>query len=219
MGNSNERAALPVHAAHLMNARPSTLRVDGHVENPLELSPTDLNVLAQRLLVDDFTCVEGWSVPGLVWRGVPLRTVLELARVAPDTRWIQASAGEYSVPISLDDARRALLALRLGDQQLPFVHGGPVRLVVPGRECFTSVKWLDRLEARRDPLPNRGREIALGRLERERRTAARTSLPHQRILDGIRRWREWQGSTEWMDAPASTSNRMPSRAAALVGEP
>ncbi|MGH2460757.1 MAG: molybdopterin-dependent oxidoreductase [Chloroflexota bacterium] len=218
MGDSNERVELPIHAALTLNARPSPLRVDGHVENPLVLSLGDLDALAQRLLVDDCTCVAGWSVRGVIWKGVPLMAILELARVASDTRWIQASAGEYSVPISLDDARRALLALRLGEQPLPFAHGGPVRLVVPGGECFTSVKWLDRLEARFDSLANRGRDIALGRLERAGESAARTSLPHPRILGGIRRWREGKGSTEWMDLPASTLNRVRCRAAAIAGE-
>lgn len=105
-------------------------------------------------------------MPGLHWGGVALATVLEAAGVAEQARFVQASAGEFSVPLSLDAARRALLATRLGDTPLPREHGWPVRLVVPGDDCFTSVKWLDRIELRAQPGANTGRDIALGRLPR-----------------------------------------------------
>ncbi|MGH2350075.1 MAG: molybdopterin-dependent oxidoreductase, partial [Chloroflexota bacterium] len=67
-------------------------------------------------------------------------------------------------PLTLDEALAALLAVRLDSRPLPAAHGGPVRLVVPGRECFTSVKWLDHLEVRDTPGAETGRAIALARL-------------------------------------------------------
>jgi DMSO/TMAO reductase YedYZ molybdopterin-dependent catalytic subunit len=73
-------------------------------------------------------------------------------------------------------AGRALLATHLGGQDLPIEHGGPVRLVVPGADCFTSVKWLDHLEFRVEARANTGREIALGRL-RASRTSCRENVP------------------------------------------
>jgi len=39
-----------------------------------------------------------------------------------------------------------------------------MRLVVPGGECFTSIKWLDRLELRSEPGLNTAETIALDRL-------------------------------------------------------
>ncbi len=103
-------------------------------------------------------------MPGLHWRGVALATVLDAAGVAAQARSVQASAGEFSVPLTLKDSRGALLATQLGDAPLPREHGWPVRLVVPGADCFTSIKWLDRIELRAEPGQNTGREIALGRL-------------------------------------------------------
>ncbi|MBI4499288.1 MAG: molybdopterin-dependent oxidoreductase [Chloroflexi bacterium] len=158
------RKALPVHPSPAAEAVPRQVRVDGLVAHPLELSPADLAALPQRALTDDFTCVEGWVVPALGWQGVPLAAVLDLAQAGPEAQWVQASAGDFSVPLPLEDARRALLALRLDGRDLPVEHGGPVRLVVPGRECFTSIKWLDHLELRLSPASNTGQAIALGRL-------------------------------------------------------
>lgn len=173
MREAEMRSTLPVHAVPEVDARSETLRVDGRVERPLTLRQTDLDALAQQVLVDDFACLEGWSVPGLTWKGIPLAAILDLAKVEPQARWIQASAGEYSVPLAIEDARRSLLALWLGDERVPDVHGGPARLIVPGRECFTSVKWLDHLEARVDPLSDTARALALGRLSREGNARAR----------------------------------------------
>ncbi len=164
MSEPETRSALPLHPRAACQAPPGRLRIDGLVERPLDLSPDDLAALPQQALTDDFTCLEGWTVRDLDWRGVRLEALLELAAPQAEARWVQASAEEFSVPIPLDQARRALVATHLGDQPLSGEHGGPARLVVPGGVCFTSVKWLDRLELRADPGPNTAQSTALGRL-------------------------------------------------------
>ncbi|HZU06880.1 MAG TPA: molybdopterin-dependent oxidoreductase [Chloroflexota bacterium] len=160
------RSSLPLH--RVPAAIPSQLRVDGLVEQPLALTVADLEALPQRTVVDDFTCLEGWTVPGLVWEGVPLEALLALVQPRPEAQWVQASAGEFTMPLPLAEARGALLALRLNGQPLPKEHGGPLRLIVPGRECFTSIKWLERLELRAAPGPDTARQIARGRLAPDR---------------------------------------------------
>ena len=161
--------SLPVHSVGKV-VSPYVLVVDGLVARPVQLSRSDLDGLPQHDLTDDFTCLEGWTVPALKWNGVALQTVLSLVRATAEAQWIQASAGAFSVPLAVHDAGRALLATHLGGQDLPIEHGGPVRLVVPGADCFTSVKWLNHLEFRAEPGANTGREIALRRL-----CASRTS--------------------------------------------
>lgn len=157
-------ASLPLHSSQPCDGAHYRLRVDGLVQWPLELSVAELEGLAQQSLTDDFTCLEGWTVPGLVWQGVPVPVVLELAGARATAGWIQASAGAFSVALPLAEARRGLLALRLGNEPLPVEHGGPVRLVIRGGACYTSVKWLDHLELRQQPAPSTGRTIALERL-------------------------------------------------------
>ncbi len=164
MTEPETRSTLPLHPTDAGQVVPGRLRVDGLVERQLELTPDDLAALPQEALTDDFTCLEGWTVRDLDWRGVRLEALLGLASPHATARWVQASAGDYSVPIPLDQARRALVATHLGEQPLSVEHGGPARLVVPGAVCFTSVKWLDHLELRADPGPNTAQSTALDRL-------------------------------------------------------
>jgi DMSO/TMAO reductase YedYZ molybdopterin-dependent catalytic subunit len=57
-----------------------------------------------------------------------------------------------------------LVALRLNGEPLSVEHGGPFRLHVPGEACYTSIKWLDRIEVRRDAGHNNAAAIASQRL-------------------------------------------------------
>lgn len=159
------RASLPVHELSERGSFvPRSLRLDGLVAKCLELTLADLELMPQQELRDDFKCREGWVVPDLRWRGVLLQTVLGFARPDPEARHVQASAGDFSISLPLDCAADALLAISLNGTNLSFEHGAPVRLVVPGGECFTSIKWLDHLELRSDAGLNTAETIALARL-------------------------------------------------------
>ncbi|MGH2633748.1 MAG: molybdopterin-dependent oxidoreductase, partial [Tepidiformaceae bacterium] len=142
------------------------LRVDGLVERPADFSVEGLLALPQDGSDDDFVCLEGWTVPNLRWRGVRLATVLDHVGVRPGGHWAQASVEGFSLPLSLLEAGNALLALTLNDQPLAAEHGAPVRLLVPGGECYTSVKWLDRIELRAEPAANTAEATARARLKR-----------------------------------------------------
>jgi DMSO/TMAO reductase YedYZ molybdopterin-dependent catalytic subunit len=45
-------------------------------------------------------------------------------------------------------------------------HSAPLRLVAPGRACFDSVKWVERLEVLADAVPPTGETIARTRRQR-----------------------------------------------------
>ena len=156
--------SLPVHPHRDVDAEGYRLHVGGLVERPLALSRGDLLAVLQQRLDDDFTCIEGWVVPQLRWRGVPLGAVLAAAGVRPAARWVQAVCGEFSLPLPLAEARAALRALDLNDAPLTAAHGAPVRLLVPGGQCFTSVKWLERLEVRADAAATTAEAAARARL-------------------------------------------------------
>lgn len=138
--------------------------MDGLADRPLALSLSDLAALPQATVTDDFVCREGWCVPGVHWEGVALAAVLETAGVDPAARCIQVSAGDYSAPLTREQAARALLALRLGGAPLPLEHGAPVRLIVPGADCYTSIKWLDHVEALPEAREDSARRTALARI-------------------------------------------------------
>lgn len=155
---------LPVHPHTAIDPGAYRLRIDGLVAHPLELSLAELRALPQRNFDADFVCLEGWTVPDLHWQGVPLADLVDLAGVLPGARHTQASFDDFSLPLTLAEARTALVALTLDGEPLPPEHGGPARLLVPGGDCFTSVKWLTHLELRTEPAANTAKSIAMARL-------------------------------------------------------
>lgn len=88
--------------------------------------------------------------------GVRLATLVDRyqMKIDPGARFVTASGAdeptgaeqdfEHSLP--LDEAlARSFIALRLGDQPLPAIHGGPVRLITPGYYGTMQIKWLNKL--------------------------------------------------------------------------
>jgi len=93
------------------------------------------------------------------WTGVPLRLLLEEAGVADGATWLIAEGADagglhLSIPMqkALDDC---LLALWQNGERLRPEQGYPVRLLVPGWEGVTHVKWLHRLESAEAPAMSR----------------------------------------------------------------
>ena len=108
------RASLPVHERGDRESLvlPRSLRIDGLVVKPLDLTLADLELMAQHELRDDFRCREGWVVPDVRWRGVLLQTVFARARPHREARHVQASAGDFSisVPPQLGNGHRRVRA-------------------------------------------------------------------------------------------------------------
>ena len=100
------------------------------------------------------------SLHGMVscseWTGVPLSTLLVEAGVKPAGRWLlaegaDAAAMSRSIPIekALDDA---LIAIYQNGERLRPENGYPMRLLLPGWEGNTNVKWLRRLKLVAEPV-------------------------------------------------------------------
>ena len=84
------------------------------------------------------------------WTGVPLATVLREVGIKPKATWALAEGGDAavlsrSIPVSklLDDA---LLVWGQNGEPLRVANGYPVRLLLPGWEGNTCIKWIRRLE-------------------------------------------------------------------------
>ena len=93
------------------------------------------------------------------WTGVPLSILLDEAGVKPEARWIlaegaDAAAMSRSVPMAkaMDDA---VLALYQNGERLRPEQGYPVRLLLPGYEGNTNVKWLRRIKVTAEPTMTR----------------------------------------------------------------
>ena len=124
-----------------------------------------------------------------VWTGVRLSDVLAATGPQPDARhvaMIGADRSEEAKPtqpfassIPLEKALRpeVLLAWAMNGQPLPPAHGAPVRTVVPGYIGARSVKWLDRIELRRDPWEGWFQHVVYRLLEPEQEPAPGRGIP------------------------------------------
>jgi len=93
------------------------------------------------------------------WVGVPLSTILREVGVRPGASWILAEGGDSammsrSIPLekAMDDA---LLAYGQNGEAIRPEQGYPVRLLLPGWEGNTNVKWVRRLEVSDRPTMTR----------------------------------------------------------------
>ncbi|QCX81888.1 Sulfoxide reductase catalytic subunit YedY precursor [Streptomyces sp. YIM 121038] len=138
-----------------------SLRIHGRgVTRALRLSYDDL--LRMPLIERDITltCVSnevgGPYAGNARWIGVPLAGLLARCGVEPPSR---GGPADQLVARSVDgmtlgtpvedvlDGRDALLALGMNGEPLPFAHGFPVRMVVPGLYGYVSAcKWIEDIE-------------------------------------------------------------------------
>ncbi|MBB4008263.1 molybdopterin-dependent oxidoreductase [Allorhizobium taibaishanense] len=143
------------------------LDIDGMVGNPLRLRLSDLQAMPQREYMSFHECAGSPLAPtvakrrvgNVVWKGVPLSTVLEKAEIHTDASYIWTAGlewGEYAdinepyqkdLPIDKALSNEVLLALEVNGRPLTPERGGPVRLVVPGWYGTNSVKWVGSLRA------------------------------------------------------------------------
>jgi DMSO/TMAO reductase YedYZ molybdopterin-dependent catalytic subunit len=134
------------------------LRVHGMVDKELRLSFADL--LNRPLVERDITltCVSnevgGPYVGNARWTGVPIAEILREAGVRDGADAVKSTSVDgltIGTPLkALTDGRDALFALAMNGEPLPFVHGFPVRMVVPGLYGFVSAtKWIVDFEVTR----------------------------------------------------------------------
>ncbi len=134
---------------------PWTVRIQGCVQREMHWTLEELQALPQRTQAVDIHCVTRWSKPGMQFAGVPLNEVLKLATPTDAARFVSfVAVGQrrHSTSLPLPDALSLgiLVALTCNGQPLPVKHGGPVRLVVPSRYFYKSLKWLATIELLRE---------------------------------------------------------------------
>jgi DMSO/TMAO reductase YedYZ molybdopterin-dependent catalytic subunit len=131
------------------------LTIHGMVDHEMELTLDDL--MARDLIERDITltCVSnevgGTYIGNARWIGAPLTPLLEEAGVQTGAdQIVSRSVDGFTVgtPTSVVmDGRDSMLAISMNGETLPFTHGFPVRMIVPGLYGYVSAtKWLTDIE-------------------------------------------------------------------------
>jgi DMSO/TMAO reductase YedYZ molybdopterin-dependent catalytic subunit len=126
-----------------------TFRVFGDVEEEVALDWEQFNALPRSANVQDIHCVTRWSRFDTAFEGVHWRELAALAKPRPSALFAIAHAEHgftSNVPLASLEADDALLATHADGEPLEREHGGPMRLVVPGRYFWKSAKWLRAIE-------------------------------------------------------------------------
>lgn len=125
------------------------LKIHGYVEKPHDYTWEDFMGLPQVTRINDFHCVETWSVMDQKWEGVLFKTMLDMVVPQKKARYALMSAyDKYTTSLPLVEliGDGVLLAHRLNDEALPQPLGGPMRLVVPHKYGYKSIMWLNEIE-------------------------------------------------------------------------
>jgi len=144
---------------------PWTFEVYGMVNNPKTYGIEDLlSQFTQEERIYRLRCVEAWSMV-IPWTGFPLANLLKEVEPTSDAKYIrfetvyrpeempgQGNSFFYPWPyqegLRLDEAMNdlAILATGLYGQPLPNPNGAPIRLVVPWKYGFKSIKSIVKIE-------------------------------------------------------------------------
>jgi DMSO/TMAO reductase YedYZ molybdopterin-dependent catalytic subunit/thiosulfate reductase cytochrome b subunit len=130
------------------------LKIDGLVENPVELSLEDLTAIGKEQNITMHHCIQGWS--GIAeWGGLPIKALVELVKPHPSvTTLVFYSFGEglfggtYYDTHTLDNCIKpaSILAWEMNYKPLTQAFGAPLRLRIENQLGYKMVKWIARIE-------------------------------------------------------------------------
>jgi sulfoxide reductase catalytic subunit YedY len=153
----------PAQYAHRMTTKPWTVTIDGMVERPGEYALQDiLSEMTIEERIYRFRCVEAWSMV-VPWNGFELADLLTFAGVREEAKYVsfetlyrpsEMPGTQYRVldwpyreGLRLDEAMHPLTLMATGifGKPLPNQNGAPLRLVVPWKYGFKSIKSIVRI--------------------------------------------------------------------------
>jgi sulfoxide reductase catalytic subunit YedY len=153
----------PQDHTHLLKIDPWSISIEGSVAKPLKL---DIDELIKLIPIEEriyrLRCVEGWSMV-IPWIGIPLNSLLKKVTPTGNAKYVEFVSlkrpsemiGQkddmldwpYTEGLRLDEAMHPLTILAVGlyGKVLPKQNGAPIRLVVPWKYGFKSVKAITKI--------------------------------------------------------------------------
>jgi methionine sulfoxide reductase catalytic subunit len=153
----------PLHNATNFRTSPWTVSIEGEVKSPRKLSMDDiLKVAPLEERIYRHRCVEAWSIV-VPWIGYSFSALAKLVEPTPKAKFVafesyydpkQMPQGRwagidfpYVEGLRLDEAMNplALLCVGMYGETLPNQDGAPVRMVIPWKYGFKSIKSLVKI--------------------------------------------------------------------------
>jgi sulfoxide reductase catalytic subunit YedY len=153
----------PAANAHLLNTAGWEIEVDGLVDAPGRYSVASLlEGLSEEERIYRFRCVEAWSMV-VPWTGVELKDILDKVGVQSGAKYVAFETANrpdempglrspvldwpYREGLRLDEALHPLTLMATGiyGKPIPNQNGAPIRLVVPWKYGFKSIKSIVRI--------------------------------------------------------------------------
>ncbi|WP_137045911.1 protein-methionine-sulfoxide reductase catalytic subunit MsrP [Pseudolabrys sp. FHR47] len=151
-----------VEQAQKLVVRPWAVKIDGMVEKPFEI---DADELIKKMGIEErayrHRCVEAWGM-AIAWSGFPLKKLVEFAKPLGSAKYVKmetfmnskVAPGQrqpwypwpYVEGLSMAEATNDLAFIATGAYGHPMVkqHGAPLRLAVPWKYGFKSIKSIVR---------------------------------------------------------------------------
>jgi sulfoxide reductase catalytic subunit YedY len=160
---STDKTAVAGLAANFSTS-PWSVQVGGLVRNPKTYGVEDmLKTFDQEERIYRLRCVEAWSMV-IPWQGFPLAKLLQEVEPTSDAKYVRFEAvldpenlpGQnsrwyewpYIEGLRLDEAMNDLTILATGlyGKPMPAQNGAPIRLVVPWKYGFKSIKGIVKID-------------------------------------------------------------------------
>jgi len=161
----------PAANAHMLTTSPWSVTIDGLVDRPGEYDFKDiLSEMTIEERIYRFRCVEAWSMV-VPWNGFELADLLAMAGVQDSAKYVAFETlyrpsempgtayrvldWPYREGLRLDEAMNPLTLMATGifGKDLPNQNGAPLRLVVPWKYGFKSIKSIVRITLTDDEPP------------------------------------------------------------------
>ncbi|WP_170361580.1 protein-methionine-sulfoxide reductase catalytic subunit MsrP [Ruegeria arenilitoris] len=161
----------PAKYAHTLKTEPWSVTIDGLVDRPGEY---DFQDIMSEMTIEEriyrFRCVEAWSMV-VPWNGFELADLLNMAGVQEGAKYVAFETAlrpdempgvaypvldwPYREGLRLDEAMHPLTIMATGiyGRPIPNQNGAPLRLVVPWKYGFKSIKSIVRITLTEDEPP------------------------------------------------------------------
>jgi DMSO/TMAO reductase YedYZ molybdopterin-dependent catalytic subunit len=123
------------------------LKINGAVNQPMQLSMADIQKLPLTSMVIRHVCVEGWAAI-VQWGGVRLQDLAKLVQPKPSARYVYFKSADYyyeSWDIASVLHPQTLMVYQKNGAPLPIENGAPLRLASPIKLGYKQSKWVTEI--------------------------------------------------------------------------